>query len=773
MNSVDKLTALKTKYIKLGRCILEKKHLILSLMFVFFIHKAVAQESVLTLEIKGELTPELRNAMSRVFTPNAAESYFDISEKKQRTLNELCKQFTCIKDAEQKLRQLTFQSLVQSSDRIDNYNNITRVARIDIESDSWFSFKPSEESYLVLEGREISAATENSEELYAFKLRDNTSLPEMVASKPIPKNTLFKDTDSIVNVIPFNSITSDIVDKLEQDIAKFNYVRREFLIPSEARQEDVDKLLRITEKSNVVRARKTQYFTSDYELSTAKLTYLSNETECKGRQANHPFDKNKLMDVLEFNVERLYHLGISNIQAGHILVVDTGLGEALYDDTRFREFLKPDLSEALYSNYFYKDLTYDEQSKRCLNPDGIAKSFTYGYTPDFSDTECLIHTSKERLAPLESPDADESYNPSHGSVVSTLAIGGLETIESHDFVSQLVELKIARVTRFAAKNSQYIKTDSTDLKDALYFARVTNIPIINLSLSVDDAHLVNELSEELLKFNGLAVVAAGNEPILINPALESFPAGLSEAHRDTMIVVGALNTTDASQPNLWTQSSYSSEYVDIAAPGVDVLSYDHKGEKVCATGTSISAPLVSFTAALLYTFGLPSIKEIKSRILATADHEKTLSQKVNNGRVLNIHRAADVFRDFVWIANETLPRKGYLIREDGEKTLPVMLQLCDSTASNFYQSRGVIDASILHSWYRNGDEAVVWHRLGRSLNTNQKPCSITRIKELENVHFYDTNLKEVLKLSLQQIDRIVTSPYRKHIQQLLETESTL
>ncbi len=129
----------------------------------------------------------------------------------------------------------------------------------------------------------------------------------------------------------------------------------------------------------------------------------------------------------------------------------------------------------------------------------------------------------------------------------------------------------------------------------------------------------------------LFVAAAGNE----GSDCDTTPHYPSSYVADNVISVAATDSSD----NLASWSNYGATTVDLAAPGVSILSTIRRGRYDYYSGTSMATPHVSGAAALVLSVCSLDTAALKSNILDNVDPVPSLAEKTVKGGRLNVDKA--------------------------------------------------------------------------------------------------------------------------------------
>jgi cell wall-associated protease len=197
-----------------------------------------------------------------------------------------------------------------------------------------------------------------------------------------------------------------------------------------------------------------------------------------------------------------------------------------------------------------------------------------------------------------------------------------------------------------------------DIAMAIYYAVDNGAKVINMSFGKEFT-LHNELIFEALKYaeehNVLLVHAAGNDQFNIdrNPF---FPNDVdyenSDEVVDNFINVGA-TTAKADSTLVASFSNYGKKNVDLFAPGDQIYTTTAGNSYGFDSGTSLAAPMVSGTAALIWSYYPKlSAKEVKEIILESGTaydievlvpggegKKAKFSDLSKSGKVLNVYNA--------------------------------------------------------------------------------------------------------------------------------------
>lgn len=204
-------------------------------------------------------------------------------------------------------------------------------------------------------------------------------------------------------------------------------------------------------------------------------------------------------------------------------------------------------------------------------------------------------------------------------------------------------IKLASLKVFSYdSDTQKYTTSSSAFISAITHATTKGISILNYSAGGGGNS--TEVLNALLDYNGLFICASGNESSEVT-ATNHYPASYNT---DNMIVVakGSDSTNDA----LASDSNYSSTYVDLSAPGVNILTTDNDSvnDYIITEGSSIAAPYVTGVAALLKSkYPAMSTSAIKYYITEKGvDKITALSGKVATGGRLNAYKALSSVKTF-------------------------------------------------------------------------------------------------------------------------------
>ena len=221
------------------------------------------------------------------------------------------------------------------------------------------------------------------------------------------------------------------------------------------------------------------------------------------------------------------------------------------------------------------------------------------------------------------PFDDNSHGTHVAGTIGAMANNGVGVV-GVNWKVQLAALKF-----LDASGSGY----TSDAIDALNYAVSKGIKISNNSWGGSGYSQALASAIAAARAAGdIFVVAAGNSGA-DNDRAPDYPAAYGY---DNIIAVAATDRDD----RLASFSNYGATSVDLAAPGVSILSTTPSSTYSTYSGTSMATPHVAGAAALVWSAN-PSLtySQIIARILNGADKRSSLTGKVASGGRLNVYNA--------------------------------------------------------------------------------------------------------------------------------------
>ncbi len=228
-------------------------------------------------------------------------------------------------------------------------------------------------------------------------------------------------------------------------------------------------------------------------------------------------------------------------------------------------------------------------------------------------------------------DFDPNDGHNHGTFVSSIVAANSDNgVGMAGVATQGV--KIMPIKVLSDKGSGL----SSNIVNGIYYAIENGAHVINMSLgSAKESVIMQKAIQDAID-NGIVVVsAAGNSSLPLSDSYFISPAGYAHQQRGH-ISVGALETSET----LARFSNFGSNWVELAAPGVNIHGAHKQNAYATASGTSAASPIVAGAAAVLIYQKLNSGQgytpgEIEDFILQNSTKTPSLQRQVSNGHSLN------------------------------------------------------------------------------------------------------------------------------------------
>lgn len=245
----------------------------------------------------------------------------------------------------------------------------------------------------------------------------------------------------------------------------------------------------------------------------------------------------------------------------------------------------------------------------------------------------------------------------HSTQVSSIIAGNRKNNkEVYGFSDQIKIMPLS----ISASGAEHDK----DIAMAIYYAVDHGAKIINFSIGKEfstNKQWVTEAIQYAEKRNVLIVKASSNDAKNIDEKPQyplDYNYETQEEIAQNMIVVGA-TTQKADSTMVASYSNYGKKNVDLFAPGENIYTATYKDKYTTDGGTSLAAPMVSGTAALLWLhYPKLTVQEVKQIILESGTSldlevfkpgttEKVpFSSLSKSGKLLNVYNAMKMARKY-------------------------------------------------------------------------------------------------------------------------------
>ncbi len=274
------------------------------------------------------------------------------------------------------------------------------------------------------------------------------------------------------------------------------------------------------------------------------------------------------------------------------------------------DFTHPDLASQQWVNPGENCGSSDRTVSCAQRTDGVDNDGD-GYVDDWSGWDFVNHDN--------SPTDDNNHGTHTSGTIGALGNNGIG-VAGVDWNARIMALKFL--------NSAGSGTDADAISALLYAAdHGARVASNSWGGAPYDPALVNAIEYGASK-GMLSVFAAGNDSVNMDVSPE-YPAAYDS---DAIVSVAATDARDA----MAFFSNYGQRTVDLAAPGVSIVSTTPGNTYSSFSGTSMAAPHVSGTAALVMShFAGATLYGTKALLMRSADPKSSLAGTSATGGRLN------------------------------------------------------------------------------------------------------------------------------------------
>ncbi len=245
--------------------------------------------------------------------------------------------------------------------------------------------------------------------------------------------------------------------------------------------------------------------------------------------------------------------------------------------------------EATTNNYFTPAATKSFQLNYPLAQTGIGRART-------------VSRGKGIVIGMVDTPVDESHPSLRGSDIEQRLLVDPKTFESKFHGTSIAgvlvsknpqigvapDAKLLSVSAFSSRpgHPNALRGKSTDIVEAIAFCIQRRVDILNLSFTGGRDSFVETIVREAVR-QGITVVAAGGNRGRTNSSV--YPA----------LINGVVGVTAVDRNKILYKNADKGRFIDIAAPGVNILTLAPQGKFQLSTGTSMAAAHLSGVMALL------------------------------------------------------------------------------------------------------------------------------------------------------------------------------